>query len=158
VNSNFGGSIKRGGYAGFRSQPRPTMFGEMFYDLTHHEFLALKVKAGGESRMRHSYFVNIQTDSLVKTDLWQHRLFFAREDSGWEDVYIPLDAFILMNSGEIVETEIPIKIDQEKIRTIGISHLGGHSNIEGAYELGIDSIRAVNREDIPDAPQASTQS
>ena len=57
-----------------------------------------------------------------------------------------------MNSGEIVESEIPLKVDREKIRTIGISNLGGHGNIEGAYQLGIDSIWATNRTDIPDTP------
>jgi len=36
---------------------------------------------------------------------------------------------------------------KERIRSVGISHLGGNSGVEGAYELGIDSIRAVNEED-----------
>ena len=36
----------------------------------------------------------------------------------------------------------------ERIRTIGISLLGGNSGVEGEYELGIDSIRAVNEEDV----------
>lgn len=36
---------------------------------------------------------------------------------------------------------------REKVRSVGISLLGGNSGIEGPYELGIDSIRAVNEED-----------
>ena len=39
---------------------------------------------------------------------------------------------------------------REKIRTIGISLLGANSGVEGAYELNIDSIRAVNVEDVTD--------
>ena len=38
---------------------------------------------------------------------------------------------------------------KERIRTIGISLLGGKSGVEGPYELGIDSVRAVNDEDVP---------
>lgn len=36
---------------------------------------------------------------------------------------------------------------REKVRSVGISLLGGNSGVEGPYELGIDSIRAVNDED-----------
>lgn len=38
---------------------------------------------------------------------------------------------------------------RERVRTIGISLLGGNSGISGPYELGIESIRAVNEEDVP---------
>jgi len=32
----------------------------------------------------------------------------------------------------------------DRIRTIGISILGGNSGVEGRYELGLDVIKAVN--------------
>lgn len=35
-----------------------------------------------------------------------------------------------------------------QIRSVGIALLGGHSNSAGKYELGIDSIRIVNEEDV----------
>ena len=41
---------------------------------------------------------------------------------------------------------------RDRIRTIGISLLGGKSGMEGSYELGIDSIRAVNLEDVTKRP------
>jgi NADH dehydrogenase [ubiquinone] 1 alpha subcomplex assembly factor 1 len=42
---------------------------------------------------------------------------------------------------------------RERVRTVGISLLGGKSGVEGPYELGIDTIRAVNPEDVvPHAP------
>lgn len=63
---------------------------------------------------------------------------------------IPLLSFVLTNSGEIVETRMEMLRD--RIRTIGISVLGGKSGIEGSYELGIDSIRAVNLEDVTKRP------
>lgn len=37
---------------------------------------------------------------------------------------------------------------KERVRTVGISLLGGNSGMEGAFELNIDSIRAVNEEDV----------
>lgn len=43
---------------------------------------------------------------------------------------------------------------KERVRSVGISLLGGNSGVEGPYELGIDSVRAVNEEDaiIPGKP------
>jgi hypothetical protein len=37
---------------------------------------------------------------------------------------------------------------REKVRSVGISMLGGNSGVEGKYELGIDSIRVVNEDDV----------
>ena len=41
---------------------------------------------------------------------------------------------------------------RERVRTIGVSLLGGNTGVEGAYELGIDSISAVNEEDVTTPP------
>ncbi|KAJ8589536.1 complex I intermediate-associated protein CIA30 [Rhizopogon salebrosus TDB-379] len=140
----------RGGYAGFRSKPRPTLFGEMVDDVSNHQFLALRLRLGGDPRLRNSYFVNLQTDGPITTDLWQHRLYFQRNDGGWEDVFIPFDSFILTNTGELVQHQIEMM--RERIRTVGISLLGGNSGVSGSYDLGIDSIRAVNEEDVTRPP------
>ena len=51
-------------------------------------YLALRVRLRGSPRTRNSYFVNIQTDGYVTNDLWQHRLYFQRDDGEWEDVYV----------------------------------------------------------------------
>lgn len=45
---------------------------------------------------------------------------------------------------------------REKVRSIGISLLGGNSGSSGKYELGIDSIRIVNDEDVVRSPSKST--
>lgn len=42
-----------------------------------------------------------------------------------------------------------IEMYRERVRSIGISLLGGNSGAAGHYELGIDSISIVNDEDIP---------
>lgn len=39
-------------------------------------------------------------------------------------------------------------MDREKVLTIGVAVLGGHSGCEGKYELNVDSIRVVNEEDV----------
>ncbi len=57
-------------------------------DIEHHDYLALRVRAGGEPATREAYFVNLRTEGLVQADIWQHRLFFRRTDGGWEDVYV----------------------------------------------------------------------
>jgi NADH dehydrogenase [ubiquinone] 1 alpha subcomplex assembly factor 1 len=41
---------------------------------------------------------------------------------------------------------------REKVRSIGISLLGGNSGAAGKYELGIDNIRIVNDEDMSATP------
>ncbi|KAI0073877.1 complex I intermediate-associated protein CIA30 [Panus rudis PR-1116 ss-1] len=151
VREGMQGKI-RGGYAGFRSKPRPSLFGEVTDDVSRHQYLALRVRAAGHPRTRNSYYVNLQTDGPIQSDLWQHRLFFNRDDGGWEDVFIPFDRFVLTNTGEISETQI--EMFRERIRTIGISLLGGNSGVEGPFELGIDSIRAVNEEDVSVEPKA----
>ncbi|KZT06038.1 NADH:ubiquinone oxidoreductase complex I intermediate-associated protein 30 [Laetiporus sulphureus 93-53] len=135
-----------GGYAAFRSKPRTTLFGEITDDVSMHRLLALRLRAGGHPRTRNSYYVNIQTDGPIETDLWQHRLFFRRDDGGWEDIFIPFEDFVLTNAGEV--SPVQLEMYRERIRTIGISILGAKNGVEGPYELGIDSIRAVNDEDM----------
>jgi len=136
------------------------------------------VRAAGHPRTRGSYFVNIQTEGPTNDDLWQHRLYFARDDGGWEDVFvrpsplsisvcppspvdwarwwkqIPFDGFVMTKAGTI-NTQ-PVTMLRERIRSVGISLLGGNSGIEGPYELGIDSIRAVNEEDVTVLPRKLT--
>lgn len=147
------------------------MFGELTEDVSAHRYLALRLRARGHPRTRNSYYVNIQTDGPITSDLWQHRIFFNKDDGDWEDVFvscslnilressshhaflflkIPFDRFVLTNTGEISATQI--EMYRERVRTIGISLLGGNNAVEGKYELGIDSIRAVNDEDVTVEP------
>ncbi|TFY78737.1 hypothetical protein EWM64_g5279 [Hericium alpestre] len=150
VRTGLEGKV-RGGYAGFRNKYRPTIWGEQTDDVSHHRYLALRLRAGGHPRTRNSYFVNIQTDGPVTSDLWQHRLYFARKDGAWEDIFIAFDDFVLTNAGEMASAQVTMS--RERIRTIGVSLLGGNSGVEGPYELGIDEIRAVNEEDVTVPPE-----
>lgn len=62
-------------------------------------------------------------------------------------IKIPFADFVLTNAGEVSQHQITMF--RERVRTVGVSLLGGNSGVEGPYELGIDSIRAVNDEDVP---------
>jgi len=144
VKADLEGKI-RGGYAGFRNKTRPTLFGNLMEDVSNHRYLALRLRLAGDSSTHNSYFANVQTDGPISTDLWQHRLYFQRRDNSWEDIFIPFDNFVRTNSGEVSEDQI--KMYKERVRSFGISLLGGNSGSTGKYELGIDSIRVVNDQD-----------
>ncbi|SGY15473.1 BQ5605_C013g07377 [Microbotryum silenes-dioicae] len=161
------GVIERGGYAGFRTKQRTTVFGTRFWNTELHDFLRLRVKSSGDGM---KYFVNIQTDGpgrsgnvillpgtlsshthpplppfpTVRSDLFQHRLWLPSPTSPeapheWCDVLIPLEDFALTNSGDM--SELQIEMYRAKVRTVGISVLGPK---QGRYELGIESIDAVS--------------
>lgn len=75
--------IQRSGYAAWRTlQRRPTIFGRPFWNCDPFAYLALRVKSDGSK-----YFVNIQTDSIVETDIHQHRLF-AKRVGEWEVIHV----------------------------------------------------------------------
>jgi len=126
--------IERTGYAAWRTEDRPpTMFGKSLWNVDPYAFLALRVKTDGRK-----YKVNVQTESLVYSDLHQHRLY-ARRPGNWETVLIKWTDFVRTNHGMVVEPQSEIL--KEKVRTIG---LGLTDRLAGPFEMCISRIWATN--------------
>ncbi|CDS14398.1 hypothetical protein LRAMOSA06567 [Lichtheimia ramosa] len=129
-------NIEQSGYAAIRSKARESsMFGTPCWDTSLFRYLALRVR--GDQR---KYFVNIQTDSVIQTDLYQHRLFL-RTPGQWETVLIPFRDFVLTNNGMIQEDEV--EMFREKVKTVGLSLTDRQ---EGPFSIEIDWIKAMNTE------------
>lgn len=128
-------NIQRTGYAGWRTKDRgPTLFGKSLWDLGPYSYIGLRVKSDGRK-----YFVNIQTESIVPTDIHQHRLY-TRKPGEWETVFITLSEFVRTNHGMVVEPQREILTD--KIRTIGFSLI---DRVPGPFDVSISRIWATNR-------------
>lgn len=127
--------IQRTGYSGWRTKDRgATMFGKSLWDLGPYGYIGLRVKSDGRR-----YFVNIQTESIVPTDIHQHRLY-TRTPGEWETVYISLGEFVRTNHGMVVEPQREMLTD--KVRTIGMSLI---DRVPGPFDLSIARIWATTR-------------
>lgn len=126
--------VTRTGFAGWRTYDRPsTLFGKSLFDLDPYKYLALRVKSDGRK-----YFVNVQTESVVPTDLHQHRLY-ARKPGDWETVLIKMSEFVRTNHGIPVEPQKEMM--RQRVRSVGISLT---DRVPGPYELCIQKIWATN--------------
>ncbi|KAJ3848608.1 complex I intermediate-associated protein 30-domain-containing protein [Lentinula lateritia] len=142
VRPQYQGRV-RGGYAAFRNKPRPTLFGALLDNTEFHEYLALRLRVSGDPATHAAYFVNLQTNGPISTDVWQHRVFFTKSDE-WEDVFIPFRNFVRTNNGDLSEIQLEMS---PHLRSVGISLLGANTGVSGRYQLNIDNIRVVNEED-----------
>lgn len=135
--------VQRTGYAAFRNEDRGrNAFGKMFWDIDPYMYLALRVKSDGRR-----YFVNIQTDSIVETDIHQHRLYTRKhqgatgpsDPGGWETVLIRFHEFVRTNHG--VVTEPQSEMLRQKIRSFGIGLIDRQP---GPFRLAIGAMWATN--------------
>lgn len=126
--------IQQTGFAMWRNKDRPfTLFGKSLWNVDPYVFLALRVKSDGRK-----YFVNLQTESIVYTDIHQHRLYTKRSGE-WETVLIKWSDFVRTNYGRVVEPQSELLT--QKIRTIGI---GLTDRIPGSFDLAISKLWATN--------------
>ncbi|KAJ5040423.1 uncharacterized protein L3040_006079 [Drepanopeziza brunnea f. sp. 'multigermtubi'] len=126
--------IQRTGYAAWRTKDRPfTIFGKSFWNIDPYAYLALRIKSDGRK-----YFVNIQTESIVPTDIHQHRLY-ARRPGEWETVLIKWNEFVRTNHGIVVEPQSEML--RQKVKTVGIGLI---DRIPGPFELCVERIWASN--------------
>ncbi|KAL2161180.1 hypothetical protein VTH06DRAFT_8399 [Thermothelomyces fergusii] len=133
--------VKRTGYAAFRTRDRPpTIFGRSLINIDPYVYLALRVKSDGRA-----YFINVQTESVVPTDLHQHRLF-VKKPGEWETVLVKWSDFVRTNYGFVVEPQTEML--RQKVRSIGI---GLTDRLPGPFELCIERMWATNDESDADA-------
>lgn len=128
--------VKCSGYAGFRTKDRPpTIFGKSLWDIDPYIYLAMRVRSDGRS-----YFVNVQTESVVPTDLHQHRLF-VRKPGEWETVLIKWNNFVRTSYGFVVEPQQEML--RQRVKSIGISMT---DRVPGPFDFQIERIWATNDE------------
>lgn len=126
--------VQRTGFAAWRTLDRPpTLFGRSLWDIDPYTYLALRIKSDGRK-----YFVNVQTESIVPTDIHQHRLY-AKRPGEWETVLIKWHEFVRTNHGAVVEPQTEMLT--QKVRTVGIGLI---DRIPGEYHLRIQSMWATN--------------
>lgn len=127
--------VQRSGYAAFRTRDRgSSLFGKLLHDIDPYSYLALRVKSDNRK-----YFVNIQTESIVPTDLHQH-LLPCYSPGEWETVVIPLSAFVRTNYGMVVEPQREML--RQKVRSVGIGLI---DRVSGPFELRVSGIWATNQ-------------
>ena len=126
--------IQRTGYAGWRTLDRgSTIFGKSLWDVSMYGFLAIHFKSDGRK-----YFVNIQTESIVPTDIHQH-LLHSKTPGEWETILIMWSECVRTHHGQVVEPQREMLT--QKVRTVGISLI---DRIPGPYDLSISKIWATN--------------
>lgn len=136
--------IQRTGYAAWRNRDRPaTLFGKSLWDMDPYSYLALRIKSDGRK-----YFVNVQSETIVYTDIHQHRLY-AKRPGEWETVLIKWSEFVRTNYGQVVEPQTELMM--QKIRTVGI---GLTDRVPGPFDLAISKVWATNISDDADLDES----
>lgn len=125
--------ITRSGYAMFRTKDQKELWlsGDSYWDWSEYSSLVLRVKGD-----RRKYLVNIQANTPLVTDLFQHRLFLHHPGE-WETVVIPLDDFVMTNWGVIQDGS---ELNKSEVKTVGVGLLDKQY---GPYSLKVDWIKVM---------------
>ena len=145
-------NIQRTGYAAFRNQDRGiSLMGRLYWNVEPYNYLGIRVQSDGRR-----YFVNVQTDSIVETDIHQHRLY-TEHDSGtpgdaseaeWETVHIKWHDFVRTNHGSVVEPQSDMLL--QKVKSVGIGLIDRQP---GPFDLRIQWFKALPEMEGDDDPQ-----
>lgn len=126
-------NVTRSGYAMFRTkdQKESWLSGNSYWDWSNLSSLVMRLKGD-----RRKYLVNIQSNTPLVTDLFQHRLFLNHPGE-WETVVIPLNDFVMTNWGVIQDGS---EINKSEVKSIGIGLLDKQY---GPYSLKLDWIKVM---------------
>ncbi|KAJ2617384.1 hypothetical protein H4S08_000352 [Coemansia sp. RSA 1365] len=126
--------FKRSGYALVRTQnPQMTVLGTDYWDSSLYRYLAIRVKAD-----RRKYFINLKSDALIPTDIYQH-LLPIRTPGRWETVVIPFNMFTLTSNSVIIASQPSMYAT--KMESVGFSIT---DRLEGPFSLEFAWIKAFN--------------
>ena len=126
--------VHRIGYAAWRTLDQGySIFGKSIWDIDPFTHLALRIKSDGRS-----YQVNLQTESIIPTDLHQHRLY-TRKPGQWETVLIGWNDFVRTNHGAVAEPQSELL--RQKVKTVGIGATDGKP---GKFEICVERIWATS--------------
>lgn len=130
--------ITRSGYAMFRTsdQRESWLSGSSYWDWSNMSLLVMRVRGD-----RRKYLVNIQANTPMPTDLFQHRLFLNYPGQ-WETVVIPLNDFVMTNWGEIQDGG---ELNKAEVKTIGVGLL---DKMYGPFLLEFEWIKAMSVEEV----------
>ena len=127
-------NVQRTGYAAWRTKDQGrSIFGKLSWNAEAYNYLALHFKSDGRK-----YFINVQTDSIVPTDIHQHRLY-SKTPGEWETVLIKWNEFVRTNHGQLVEPQR--QMNTQRVLSVGIGLI---DRIPGPYDLSISRIWATN--------------
>lgn len=137
--------VTRLGYAMFRTKDQKELWllGNVYWDWSNFQSLVLRVKGD-----RRRYLVNIQANTPLVTDLFQHRLFLNHPGE-WETVVIPLNDFVMTNWGVIQDGS---EINKAEVKTVGIGLLDKQY---GPYSLKVDWIKVMTGAEVEKETQRS---
>lgn len=147
--------VTRSGYAMFRTGNQVSKWfrTNQYWDWS--PFLALVMRLRGDTR---KYLINIQANTPLITDLFQHRLFLNTPGE-WETVIVPLNDFVMTNWGVIQDVS---ELNKPEIKSFGIGLLDKQY---GPFKLDIEWVKVVNNQellkytnDVPKEPQSQPQS
>ncbi|KAI5966332.1 uncharacterized protein KGF55_000641 [Candida pseudojiufengensis] len=131
-------TITRSGYAMFRTkdQSQSWLSGDKYWDWTNFSSLVMRVKGD-----RRKYLVNIQANTPLVTDLFQHRLFLNHPGQ-WETIVIPLNDFVMTNWGVIQDGS---ELNKSEVKTVGIGLLDKQY---GPFSLKLDWLKVMTGSEI----------
>ncbi|CAH2351604.1 putative complex I intermediate-associated protein 30, mitochondrial [[Candida] railenensis] len=137
--------VTRSGYAMFRTkdQQESWLSGDSYWDWSQFSSLVLRVKGD-----RRKYLVNIQANTPLITDLFQHRLFLNTPGE-WETVVIPLNDFVMTNWGVIQDG---CEMNKSEIKTVGVGLLDKQY---GPFALNVDWIKVMTGTEVERETQKS---
>ncbi|CDK29460.1 unnamed protein product [Kuraishia capsulata CBS 1993] len=124
-------------------------FANFWWDFGPYQAMVLRLKTDTPHR---KFLLNVQTDTMSRTDLFQHRLFLNTPGK-WETVILPIDDFVLTNRG-FIQKQYQGEMEKDRIKSVGMGILDKQY---GYYSLYIESIKVMTGNALAEAIQLARE-